>query len=324
MVRDDAKPFRNRPRQRRSATICFFPCSNPKDRERTEREIARVIRVRRQFRRLLQGRRGVRKPGNGSARAAAWSRTRPASPRHLSGIALDIDEEKQLEEALRTRESHLRSILDTVPDAMIVIDGHGIMQFFSTAAERLFGYAEQEAIGQNVSDADARAGSRPPRRLPRALPIHRRAAHHRHRPDRDRQAPGRHDLSDAPVDRRNAIRRRALLHRLRARPDRAPADPGAAPGTAVRTGPRLAPERDGRDGVGAGARAQSAARRHQQLHEGLAPAAGRQRRSQYAENRERDGPRRRTGAARRPDHPPPARLRLARRIREARREPRRS
>ena len=35
---------------------------------------------------------------------------------------------------------------------MIVIDGDGIMQFFSTAAERLFGYAEQEAIGKNVSE----------------------------------------------------------------------------------------------------------------------------------------------------------------------------
>jgi two-component system sensor kinase FixL len=72
--------------------------------------------------------------------------------RHISGIALDIDEEKQLEEALRTRESHLRSILDTVPDAMIVIDGRGIMQFFSAAAERMFGYSEQEAIGRNVSE----------------------------------------------------------------------------------------------------------------------------------------------------------------------------
>ncbi|SEM58212.1 sensor protein FixL [Bradyrhizobium sp. OK095] len=69
---------------------------------------------------------------------------------HLSGIFLDIDEEKQVEEALRTRESHLRSILQTIPDAMIVINGHGIMQFFSTAAERLFGWSEHEAIGQNV------------------------------------------------------------------------------------------------------------------------------------------------------------------------------
>jgi two-component system sensor kinase FixL len=71
---------------------------------------------------------------------------------HLSGIFLDIGEEKQLEETLRTRESHLRSILDTVPDAMIVIDGHGIIQLFSTAAERLFGYSEDEAAGMNVKE----------------------------------------------------------------------------------------------------------------------------------------------------------------------------
>ncbi len=70
--------------------------------------------------------------------------------RHISGILLDIGEVKLLEEALRTRESHLRSILDTVPDAMIVINSRGIMQFFSNAAERLFGYTEHEAIGQNV------------------------------------------------------------------------------------------------------------------------------------------------------------------------------
>ena len=72
-------------------------------------------------------------------------------PRHLSGIFLDINEEKHVEEALRTQENHLRSILETVPDAMIVIDSRGIMQLFSTAAERLFGYTRQEAIGRNVS-----------------------------------------------------------------------------------------------------------------------------------------------------------------------------
>ncbi|MBX9645767.1 MAG: PAS domain S-box protein [Xanthobacteraceae bacterium] len=69
----------------------------------------------------------------------------------LSGVMIDIDREKRLEDAVRTRESHFRSILDTVPDAMIVIDEHGIMQFFSSAAERQFGYAEPEAIGKNIS-----------------------------------------------------------------------------------------------------------------------------------------------------------------------------
>jgi two-component system sensor kinase FixL len=48
------------------------------------------------------------------------------------------------------REAHLKSILDTVLDAMIVIDERGVMQSFSSAAERLFGYAGCEVLGKNV------------------------------------------------------------------------------------------------------------------------------------------------------------------------------
>jgi two-component system sensor kinase FixL len=48
------------------------------------------------------------------------------------------------------REAHLRSILDTVPEAMIVIDEHGLVQSFSPAAERLFGYGAGEVLGRNV------------------------------------------------------------------------------------------------------------------------------------------------------------------------------
>ncbi len=53
------------------------------------------------------------------------------------------------DEAL-AREAHVQSILDTVPEATIVINERGIVQSFSAAAERLFGYTTQEAIGQNV------------------------------------------------------------------------------------------------------------------------------------------------------------------------------
>jgi two-component system sensor kinase FixL len=46
--------------------------------------------------------------------------------------------------------AHLQSILDTVPDAVVVIDRAGVMTSFSPAAERLFGWTAAEAIGQNV------------------------------------------------------------------------------------------------------------------------------------------------------------------------------
>jgi two-component system, LuxR family, sensor kinase FixL len=48
-------------------------------------------------------------------------------------------------------EAHLRSILATVPDAMIIIDEVGTILSFSTAAEKMFGYAEEEVVGENVS-----------------------------------------------------------------------------------------------------------------------------------------------------------------------------
>ena len=51
---------------------------------------------------------------------------------------------------LYQREAHLRSILATVPDAMVVIDERGIMQSFSSTAERLFGWTAEEAVGSNV------------------------------------------------------------------------------------------------------------------------------------------------------------------------------
>jgi two-component system, LuxR family, sensor kinase FixL len=52
--------------------------------------------------------------------------------------------------AALAREAHLKSILDTIPDAMIVIDERGIIQSFSSAAERLFGYSPGEVLGSNV------------------------------------------------------------------------------------------------------------------------------------------------------------------------------
>jgi two-component system sensor kinase FixL len=48
-------------------------------------------------------------------------------------------------------DAHLRSILETIPDAMIVIDERGQILSFSAAAELMFGFAESELLGENVS-----------------------------------------------------------------------------------------------------------------------------------------------------------------------------
>ena len=53
--------------------------------------------------------------------------------------------------ALEAAEARLRSVLETVPDAMLIIDEKGLIESLSTTAERLFGYDHAEVVGRNVS-----------------------------------------------------------------------------------------------------------------------------------------------------------------------------
>ncbi len=53
--------------------------------------------------------------------------------------------------ALEAAEARLQSIMHTVPDAMVIIDGRGRIESFSTTAEQLFGYSMDEVAGTNIS-----------------------------------------------------------------------------------------------------------------------------------------------------------------------------
>lgn len=63
---------------------------------------------------------------------------------------VDVSDLRTMQAHLVAREAHLRSILDTVPEAMVVIDESGTITSFSAAAERLFGFSTGEVIGRNV------------------------------------------------------------------------------------------------------------------------------------------------------------------------------
>lgn len=74
-----------------------------------------------------------------------------AGGRHGFGYRIeDITDRKAAEAALARSALHLQSILDTVPDAMVVIDERGTILSFSSAAERLFGYRAEGVLGRNV------------------------------------------------------------------------------------------------------------------------------------------------------------------------------
>ena len=52
---------------------------------------------------------------------------------------------------LEERDAHLRSIFDTAPEAMIVINPSGVIQSYGLSAERMFGWRPSEALGRNIS-----------------------------------------------------------------------------------------------------------------------------------------------------------------------------
>ena len=66
-------------------------------------------------------------------------------------VIRDVSQQAAAAASLMAREEHLRSILETVPDAMVVIDERAIVQSFSATAQRLFGYQPDEVIGYNVN-----------------------------------------------------------------------------------------------------------------------------------------------------------------------------
>jgi two-component system sensor kinase FixL len=69
----------------------------------------------------------------------------------FTGILHDLSARVALEHRLRASEARWRSIIHSAVDGIVVIDAYGRVDAFNPAAERLFGYSEQELIGQNVN-----------------------------------------------------------------------------------------------------------------------------------------------------------------------------
>jgi PAS domain S-box-containing protein len=74
-----------------------------------------------------------------------------AGEKKFTGILHDLTDRVQLEERLRSSEARWRSVIDSAVDGIIVIDAHGRVDAFNPAAERLFGYREDEVLGRNVN-----------------------------------------------------------------------------------------------------------------------------------------------------------------------------
>ncbi len=65
-------------------------------------------------------------------------------------IALGVERKKSIR-LLEESEARTRAILDATVDAILTIDERGIVESMNPASERLFGFAAQEVVGQNVA-----------------------------------------------------------------------------------------------------------------------------------------------------------------------------
>ncbi|HYP76801.1 MAG TPA: PAS domain S-box protein [Polyangiaceae bacterium] len=101
------------------------------------------------------------------------------TPLALSFI-LDLTERKAAEAAVerlrieRASDAKFRSLLDTAPDAMVIVDSNGIMTLINAQAELLFGYSRSELVGRAIELLI-------PERFRHAHPSHRQRYFQKHR-----------------------------------------------------------------------------------------------------------------------------------------------
>jgi diguanylate cyclase (GGDEF)-like protein/PAS domain S-box-containing protein len=65
----------------------------------------------------------------------------------------------ELSDQFRDSEAHTRSVLEHVADGIVTVGDHGLIESFNRAASLLFGYSEEEAVGQAVGSMIARKGA---------------------------------------------------------------------------------------------------------------------------------------------------------------------
>lgn len=72
-------------------------------------------------------------------------------PVHFVSQVQDFSDRVAAERAVREREHYLSTLLDNVVDAIVSIDEQGRIETFNHAAEKIFGYLQDEVAGHNIT-----------------------------------------------------------------------------------------------------------------------------------------------------------------------------
>lgn len=96
--------------------------------------------------------RGRRKDGSVFPVDISLSPMRSAAGVSVVAAIRDMTEQKEAEEVRRRSEQMFRGLLESAPDAMVVVDTHGRIQIINHRAEQLFGYSREELVGRLVDE----------------------------------------------------------------------------------------------------------------------------------------------------------------------------
>lgn len=93
---------------------------------------------------------GRRKDGSEFPMDVSLSNVRAPDGLTVIAVVRDMTELKDAEQVRRKSEKLFRGLLESAPDAMVVVDGGGRIQVVNSRTEQLFGYTRQELIGLSV------------------------------------------------------------------------------------------------------------------------------------------------------------------------------
>src|SRR5580704_4849182 len=77
---------------------------------------------------------------------------KPVSHVNLASAIDVVLHRHRTEQELKKREAWLATVLDSLPDAVVVTDSSASIQFLNPHSERLTGWAHKEAVGRQLSD----------------------------------------------------------------------------------------------------------------------------------------------------------------------------
>ncbi len=93
---------------------------------------------------------GRRKDGTTFPMELAASKVIIDNVNYFIGITRDITERKAYEQLVIDEKKQLSAVIDNVVDGIITISERGLIESFNPAARRIFGYSNEEVMGQNV------------------------------------------------------------------------------------------------------------------------------------------------------------------------------